>query len=306
MTKIRQVKVEGIRDDATLGVVGLTNNNHFKISIEELATLISTNSNSQLKVTVYDESGDPIQINANGNVQVVLNELAAAISDNSNTQLKTTLYSQSGVPVGVTASNNQHISLEELAAAISSNSGAQLNITLFDEDGIPASVDDITETLQIIDYSHHEVHSGSHYFYSDCITLGNGATQDYLITTPNTTTWLHFLFDIKGTLSTDISIFEAGDRVGTTLQTTYNNNRNSLNVSEATLHKGTSGGTTDGTDIHPDCFGTGVAGGFGGVSDRSNEIILKQDTKYLIRITSNTNGNRLSVHFDWYEHVNKN
>ena len=121
-----------IRDDLSLGDISLTNSNNLKIS---------------------------------------LSELASALSTNSNTQLNTTIYSPSGVPVEVTANNNQQISLEELAAAISSNSGAQLNITLFDEDGIPASVDDITETLQIIDYSHHEVHSGSHYFYSDCMTL---------------------------------------------------------------------------------------------------------------------------------------
>jgi len=38
---------------------------------------------------------------------------------------------------------------------------------------------------------------------------------------------------------------------------------------------------------------------------RNAEKVLKQGTKYLIRITSGTASNLTNVQLDWYEHVNK-
>jgi len=57
-------------------------------------------------------------------------------------------------------------------------------------------VDATTHTLQTIDYSHHEVHAGSSFYYHDVIALGNGASQDYLITVPDTTKLPHFGIEI--------------------------------------------------------------------------------------------------------------
>ena len=43
-------------------------------------------------------------------------------------------------------------------------------------------IDPSTNSLQVIDYEHHEVHAGSHYFYADGVTLASAGTQLYLIT----------------------------------------------------------------------------------------------------------------------------
>ena len=165
------------------------------------------------------------------------------------------------------------------------------------------NVDGSTDSLININYEHHEIHSGSHFFYSDCVVLGIAGTQQYLITTPDTEKQAHFLFSLVGSSLITLNFFEDGDRVGTTPQVIKNNNRNSVKTSTLSLHKGTGAGTTDGTDIHFDCGGGNKQTG---VISRNQEIILKSNTKYIIKVTSSVNNNSVSVNLNWYEHTPKN
>lgn len=168
----------------------------------------------------------------------------------------------------------------------------------------PARLDKVTNSLMIVDYEHHEIHSGDHYFYSDSVELGSAATQVYMFTTPNTTKWCHFIFSATGSAITQIQLYEGADRTGTTLQTVFNNNRNSLNTAGMTVHKGTSGGTTDGTLIFQMKSGSSAgASRSPSVSERGNEVILKQNTKYILIITSGTASNLTNLQLEWYEHT---
>ena len=167
-------------------------------------------------------------------------------------------------------------------------------------------LDAITHVLLAMSYEHHEIHDGSHFFYDDAVTLASAATQDYLLTTPDTTAYCHLVFKATGNAITQVDFYEATDKTGTTPQTAYNNNRNSANTPTMTIHKGTSGGTTDGTKL------TGIKSGsaqgasrLNAEAERDNEIILKRNTKYIIRITSGTNDNLTNLSLQWYEHVNK-
>lgn len=168
-------------------------------------------------------------------------------------------------------------------------------------------IDPTSHSLQMIEFAHHKIHIGEHYMYSDSIELDAAATQDYLITTPNTTNWSHLSFSFEGTAITQLDLYEGTDKNGTTSQTILNNNRNSLNTSVNTLHKGVSGGTTDGVKIwtHKSGTATGAATADGVSSGLDNEIILKQNTKYLIRITSGTNDNLVNIILGWYENINE-
>lgn len=168
-----------------------------------------------------------------------------------------------------------------------------------------AELDNITRYLVTIREPHHKIHEEEHYFYSDCITLGNGATQDYMLTVPNDTVRKHFTFKINSSGGITVALFEGGDRVGTTLQTSFNNDRDSGNNAGLIIHKATSGGTTDGTDIHPDCGGSSTGLGSAGIAERENELLLKTNTKYIIRVTSGVASNNIATHFDWYEHTDE-
>jgi hypothetical protein len=167
----------------------------------------------------------------------------------------------------------------------------------------PFPVDDASQAVITIDNHHHEIHEGDAYFYSDSVTLASAATQDYLITTPNTTKWAHMVVEMDGTAVTTFQFYEGATRTGTTLQTLWNNNRNSANTAGVTIHKGATGGA-DGTLMKAYSSGTSSGNskmpstlGFG------SEVILKQNTKYLVRITSGTAGNLCNINFNWYEHT---
>lgn len=168
----------------------------------------------------------------------------------------------------------------------------------------PIRADTATHSLVTVVHEHAEVHAGNAFRYNDPVTIASGASQDYLLTVPDTTKWPHFQLSVDGTAITTVEVFEASDRTGTTAQTVFNANRNSTIAAGLTIHKGTSGGTTDGTSIYKYSSGTSSgASKMEGISAYSSERVLKQNTKYIIRITSGTNGNLCNLHCEWYEHT---
>lgn len=171
-------------------------------------------------------------------------------------------------------------------------------------DPTPILADTSTHSIVNVTHEHHEVHAGSAFRYSDSVTLASAAVQDYLLTVADTTKWPHFTFSVDGTAITTIEVYRAADRTGTTLQTTFNANDNSTTDAGLTIHKGTSGGTTDGTKIFTYSSGTSSGSSkMDGIAAYATERILKQNTKYIIRITSGTNGNLCNLRAEWYEHT---
>ena len=169
----------------------------------------------------------------------------------------------------------------------------------------PLRLDKATNTIQSIDYEHHEIHAGSHFYYTDSVELNSAAVQDYLITTPDTTKWPHLVFMATGSAITTVQIYEGTDKSGTTPQTVFNSDRNNLTAPTVTIHKGTSGGSTDGSLIWQKKSGAATQQSRSGMeASRSAEKILKQNTKYIIRVTSGTNANLTNLQLDWYEHTN--
>lgn len=162
--------------------------------------------------------------------------------------------------------------------------------------------DEMTGTLRTITEPHAEIHEGNHFLYTDSVELNAAASQDYLITTPNTTKWIHMVFVLDGSAITQFRLYEGADRTGTTLQTVGNSNRNSPTTAGLTIHKGQSGGSTDGVLIHQYKGGAATQQSRQGTGTRNDEeLILKQNTKYLLRVTSGTNNDLTNVQLAWYE-----
>ena len=167
-------------------------------------------------------------------------------------------------------------------------------------------LDATTHVMMGIDYEHHEIHDGSHFFYTGSDTLASAGTVVYLITTPNTTKWAHMVMQVTGSAITQVDVYEGADRTGTTAQTVWNSNRNSATTATTTVHKAVSAGTTDGTLMWTRKSGSATQQSRTGLeASRGAEKILKQNTKYLIRITSGTNDNLTNIQLDWYEHTNR-
>jgi hypothetical protein len=170
----------------------------------------------------------------------------------------------------------------------------------------PIRIDSATNTIQTIEYEHHEVHAGSSFHCSDVQNV-NATTKYWMITTPNTTKWAHMMFDVTATGEMSVTVTEGADRTGTTALTCVNHDRNSDTTGTLVIHRDYSSGTTNGAVIlfTERAGATGVAGRpvSTGEGKHSREYILKQNTKYILAITTYADV-FVSLELDWYEHTN--
>jgi len=174
-----------------------------------------------------------------------------------------------------------------------------------ENDGYSANIDGVTHSIQTIDYAHHEIHSGSHYFMEGHVTLGSTDTLYVKLVTPDTTRWSHFLWDISSSFILETNLYEesSGGMTGGAAVTPINNNRNSANTSGMIITSGVTVATTLGTKISSAKWGSKS---IGGGHSRDDEVMLKQNTTYLREFISSTNSNIVSFKASWYEHTSKN
>jgi len=171
-----------------------------------------------------------------------------------------------------------------------------------------AGLDPSTSALEIIDYPHHEIHAGDSYVCTDVQSVDT-TTQYWMVTTPDTTKWGHVLFILECSGEIEVTITEGADRTGTAALTAINRNRNSSNTAGITVHRGYTNGTTDGaTTVFKVRSGSTNVGGrtvFGGGVRGVNEFVLKQNTKYIIKIETFATV-YVTLDLNWYEHTDDN
>ena len=173
---------------------------------------------------------------------------------------------------------------------------------------LPYAVDKSTGAQISIDYAHHEVHGGSHYYVEGFTTLATGASLLVKLVTPNTTKWSHFNWHIEsnGFLETYLYEDASGGMAGGATITPLNNNRNSSNTSGMMIVSGVATPTTYVTTISQKSWGgTGFKTTSGGGSGREDELVLKQDATYCRTFVSGSDDNIVSFKAFWYEHTNK-
>ena len=173
-------------------------------------------------------------------------------------------------------------------------------------------LDVASDVLMTIDLAHSKLHEGDHYEYTEFFSLGDGNEKELIIITPNTTKWAHMLFNVIGALHTTVEIFE--DTTWASTGTDFsakimNNNRNSSNESGLEIRgKGATG--TDADLIFSSQFGNDSGVGAnrlvsGGTARGDAERILKQNSKYLLTITSLSAVNELAIVLSWYENISR-
>jgi len=178
------------------------------------------------------------------------------------------------------------------------------HVILSDTVGNPA-VDDVSGANVFVDFAHHELHEGDHFSYISAQDLTNAQVVSFLITTPNTTKWGHFSFDVSAEGEFDLKMYEGAtpdaDGSAVSAPAVINRNRNSVTAATLTITSPTLGAGSRGTLI-----AVYHSGGrqIGGTSGTGSEIILKQNTKYWFDLTNATAlNNYVSWVVDWYEHT---
>lgn len=176
----------------------------------------------------------------------------------------------------------------------------------------PIRIDKFTNTLQVIDYAHHEAHAASHYFVRNYEDQANGAYLDIRVTTPDTTKWAHMLLIIEVESEVEVMVYEgAVISVAGTARTPINNNRNSANTSGLAFDYIVNTSLAN-ADADTDVSGATLledyivgSGRDSGSASRDQEIILDQNRIYDVRILNNAAG-YVNYFFSWYEHTDAN
>ena len=190
------------------------------------------------------------------------------------------------------------------------SSGTQkAGITGFDYVAGNSGIDASTESLSVVDYEHHEIHGGSHFYVCGFLSGDDGDTNSFAMTTPNSTKEAHLTFTVGGTSQTEFYMYEAATYSNGTPVVALNNNRNSSKTSDVTVVSAPDI-TTAGSLIYSSSAGyagtTPAAASAVGVVARDREIVLKTNTVYLINLVSRDDGNVISYCSEWYEHTPKN
>lgn len=185
-------------------------------------------------------------------------------------------------------------------------------------DELLAAVDSLLDNLPIdsvsgartsIEFAHHETHEGEHFTYSQVdADFDIADAVELLIVTPDTAKWAHMVFTIDAQLDTNVKLYETATHTVLAAQDVFNNNRNSAVANTTTVNTHNDDGA-DGDLIFESQFGIDTGGGAnriagGGQSRAEQEWILKQNTKYLLVVTSGSDNNVLSIKLSWYEHTN--
>jgi len=170
-------------------------------------------------------------------------------------------------------------------------------------------LDSSTESISTIDYSHHEIHAGSHFFYTDYDSdVDTGSPKYYRITTPNTKKWSHMIFVLYSEGVGTWQLYENPTvNASGTPGTLINSNRNSLTAATLVIAPDPTS-TADGTLIKTWRTGSGTnAPTRVGIETRGeSEIILKQNEDYFLKFTPDSDNAKTKVEFEWYEHTDKN
>jgi len=174
-------------------------------------------------------------------------------------------------------------------------------------------VDASTHALEIIQYEHHEIHGGSHYFVVGYQNLAINNVLDFTLQMPNTTKWIHWTWKISTESETLWQVYEnvvATNPLANVI-TPFNSNRNSANTSSTTmryeLQANLAAANADTNVAGSTLIESGIsgAGKDAGDESRNNELILDQNILYCLRATATAAG-YINFRMEWYEHTNKN
>jgi len=168
-------------------------------------------------------------------------------------------------------------------------------------------VDPSTHAIVCIDHSAHEICEGNK-FYAEHVdaAMANAAKIEMLIVTPNSTKWAHAFIGVSVTGASTLQIYEAPTvtNPGTPL-VKVNRNRNS-DIAATVVITHTPATTDDGTLIQTKyCGATGKFSADGEDQRNENMWLLKQNTKYLVRLTADADGIKGKIFCNWCEHTYK-
>lgn len=175
--------------------------------------------------------------------------------------------------------------------------------TISVEELLNNTYDEEVKCLGTIEVEHAEIHKGDHYTaISYDSNVASGSSVIWQISTP-TSGETHFTFGCTSSLNGLIEFYENPTiNVQGISATVYNNKRDSTNTYGGNFYWGSTT-TADGTLLYVQVMGSDGAnptGISGAGMQRENEFILDANEDYIIKFTSSSNNNRVSMISEFY------
>ena len=102
----------------------------------------------------------------------------------------------------------------------------------------PVAIDSMTGAAIGIDYEHHEIHDGTHFYASGFQTIALNVTTKWTVEVPDTLIVPHMTFEFVGSDGIQFEIYEGTTSIsGGTAGAPFNSNRNSTTASILTVTK---------------------------------------------------------------------
>jgi hypothetical protein len=213
----------------------------------------------------------------------------------------------SGTPAAVSQSTADAANTARTTATV------VVPVQIVDSAGRSPKVDSTTKAEMVIDYAHHEIHSGSHFFVVGYQDLSINQVLDFTWVMPSGTKWTHWVWDLSTQSETLWLIYEGAVATNALANavTPLNSDRNNVTDTSGTTMKyevhadltaaNVDTNVTGATLIKSGISGTGKGGN--GVAGRDSEIILKANTIYCLRAVATAAG-FINFDMEWYEHTN--
>jgi hypothetical protein len=193
-----------------------------------------------------------------------------------------------------------------------------------DTESVDLRADASTHSLQVVDYAHHEIHSGSSYHTNfSNLTANTDAHRTAIgFVTSATAKWVHMTISASSSLEAEVYILEAptiNNDTGTQ-KAVYNRNRNSVYTSLVTDVSAAPTAATVETYIEAELatlaggtelehFNMAAGSGnqaLGGDARGQAEWVLDAGVLYLVIVENiGANLNLHEIHLNWYEHTDK-
>jgi len=224
-----------------------------------------------------------------------------------------------GVTAGVDMIHLPIIPCDAFKIEVEETAGSAMTVTakinlLPGQFGDIPKYDGSSSAITTMEYEHHEIHSGSHYFVKGFLEIiGVDDVLDFTWQMPDTSKWTHWIWSIFTEKAISWYIYEdvvATNALANTM-TPFNSDRNSdktsgtvlkyeLQADLATANADTAVGG-DAILLKSGQLGDNKSGG---VDSRTHELILKQGSLYCLRAVASSAG-YINFDMEWYEHTNR-
>jgi hypothetical protein len=168
-------------------------------------------------------------------------------------------------------------------------------------------MDKSTHSAAVIEYTHHEVHAGKHFFISEGYAVGDTTVRTIWFKTGNDGSFVHIVPEIIANGAYTLRIVEGATNVIAPDVVPLNNRRMSGNVSAA-LWSTSAVAATGGTVLANLLVGVAAQGNqlsVGGDAGAREELILRANTLYAFEITAGAADINVNFILEWYEHTDK-